>query len=151
MPAARLAEAADAEVVARLMSEFRDWLGDAVPDDRSFRASAERLLGDADTEFLLCGDPPDGVCQVRYRHSIWTATDDCCLEDLFVRDRARGRGLGRALVAAALERARARGCARVKLDTGERNAPAHAHYETHGYRATPRPVDATNLLLSLRL
>ena len=152
MSAARIAQAADAEVVARLMSEFRNWVGNDAPDDRSFRASAERLLQDEDTEFLLCGDPPEGVCQVRYRHSIWTATDDCCLEDLFVRDRSRGQGLGRALLAAVLERARARGCARVELDTNERNAPALALYESFGFSASStRPGEGRNLLLSLRL
>jgi GNAT superfamily N-acetyltransferase len=149
--AARLAQVADTEAVAQLMSEFRDWVGSDAPDDRSFRASAERLLGDADTEFLLCGDPPDAVCQVRYRFSIWTATDDCCLEDLFVRDRSRGQGLGRALVAAVLERARARGCAPVEVDTNERNAPALALYESFGFRASTRPGEGRNLLLSLRL
>ena len=39
-------------------------------------------------------------------------------------DEARGTGLGRALIAAAFERARARGCRRVQLDVAEDNARA---------------------------
>jgi len=81
------------------------------------------------------GDAPCGVCQLRYRHSFWTSTPDCWLEDLYVEDAARGHGVGRALVVAAVERARARGARRIELDTNEDNAPAIALYESLGFSA----------------
>jgi GNAT superfamily N-acetyltransferase len=127
----------EADAVADLVREFRDWYGRKRPSDESVADSVRRLLADENTDFLLAADgegaPPAGVCALRYRHSIWTGADDCWLEDLFVRRRAQGRGLGRVLVAAAVERARARGCRRVELDVDEDNAPARALYRAAGF------------------
>jgi GNAT superfamily N-acetyltransferase len=151
VPAARLAQPADADAVAELLVEFRDWIGRSVPAADGVRASVAVLMADAQTEFLLAGDGPDGICQLRFRHSVWTGTDDCCIEDVFVRESARGNGLGRALVAAALDRARARGCTRVELDTNEENAAALALYGSFGFESRPSEFSGRELLLRLRL
>ena len=117
-------------------------------------ATVRRLLADPNTEYLLAGSPPAGVCQLRYRLSVWTGTDDCCLEDLFVEADGRGSGLGRELVDAALQRARERGCARMDLDANEANAPALALYRSVGFdswssrRRRQRPVYAAASLTS---
>ena len=60
------------------------------------------------------------MAQVRYRLSVWTGVEDAWLEDLFVDPDARGEGFGRALAEACVERARGRGCARIQLDSNER-------------------------------
>jgi GNAT superfamily N-acetyltransferase len=95
-----------------------------------------------DTEFLLASagedSPPEGVCQLRFRFSVWTASDDCWLEDLFVSGAARGKGVGAALVEAAIERARVRGCRRIELDTAEDNANALRLYERFGFSTTSK-------------
>src|SRR5437764_6822414 len=103
-PRVWLAEPPEAEVVAGLLVEFRDHYGRDWPSSDSFLASVAQLIERPDAEFLL-GAPDEasaaaGVCQLRYRHSAWMATDDCWLEDLFVREAARGAGLGVALVEA---------------------------------------------------
>jgi GNAT superfamily N-acetyltransferase len=133
MRAPRIADTTEAEAVAALLTEFRDWIGRAEPREAEILASVRRLIDDPDTEYLLAGEPPEAVCQLRYRHSVWAAADDCELEDLFVRESARGEGLGRLLVEAALERARARGCGRILLDTGAANEPALALYRSFGF------------------
>lgn len=119
--------------MAELLCAFRDWFGYAEPSDAEMRASVERLLADPNTEFLLGGRPATGVCQLRYRYGVWKSAEDCCLEDLYLRDEARATGLGRALVEAAIERARARGCRRIELDVNTANAPARALYEAAGF------------------
>jgi GNAT superfamily N-acetyltransferase len=133
------ASESEADAVARLMLDFRDHLGKTNPDDDSFRASVARLLADPSTEFWLASEgasePAAAVCQLRFRHSVWTGVEDCWLEDLFVREEARGHGLGRALVRSALARAAERGCARVELDTNEDNHAARALYESMGFSA----------------
>lgn len=131
-PTAWLAGPDEAEVVARLLVAFRDHYGKDWPSENAFLASVERLVERTDTEFLLASSsedaPPAGVCQLRFRFSVWTASDDCWLEDLFVAAAARGKGVGSALVDAALERAGARGCRRIELDTSEANEAALALY-----------------------
>ena len=115
-----VAEPHEAEIVARLLIEFRDWYGRDWPSDNAFLAGVERLIERTDTEYLLAtpddDSPPAGVCQLRYRWGIWLAAEDCWLEDLYVRDDARRTGVGSALVELAIGRARERGCRRVELD-----------------------------------
>jgi GNAT superfamily N-acetyltransferase len=132
----------EAEAVAGLLVEFRDHLGHATPSEESFLESVRHLIGRSDTEFWLAASDqetePAAVCQLRFRHSVWTAAEDCWLEDLFVRDSARGQGLGRALVQRALERAAERGCRRVELDTNEDNRVAIGLYESAGFSVTSK-------------
>ena len=147
----RLATADDAAEVARLMIGFRDWWQRDEPDDAAFEAGVRRLLADPNTDFLVAGDPPVGVCQLRYRFAVWTGSEDCGLEDVFVEGEARGTGLGRALVEAAFERARERGCARMELDVNEANAEALRLYESVGFEAWSDPPGGRNLLMRRRL
>ena len=147
----RLATEKDAAEVARLMIGFRDWWSRTKPSDAAFEAGVRRLLGDPNTDFLLAGDPPAGVCQLRYRYSIWTESHDCWLEDIFVEEAARGSGLGRALVEAAFERARERGCARMELDVNEANSGAVKLYESLGFDSWSDPPGGRNLLMRRRL
>ncbi len=130
----RVATPGDVEIVAALLCDFRDHEGRHWPPDETMRAGVERLIGRDDGEFLLGGDPPAGVVQLRYRYGVWWDAEDCCVEDVFVREEARGTGLGRALVSAAIERARERGCRRLELDTGDDNTPAQGLYRSLGFR-----------------
>jgi ribosomal protein S18 acetylase RimI-like enzyme len=150
-PVVRLATEEDAGDVARLMIGFRDWQGRKQPSDASIEQSVRRLIRDPNTEYLLGGDPPAGVLQLRFRHSVWTGTDDAHLEDLFVDESARGSGLGRALVEAALERARRRGCARIELDANEANEPALRLYRSVGFASWSDAAGGNDLFMRLRL
>jgi ribosomal protein S18 acetylase RimI-like enzyme len=137
----------DVEAVSSLIAGFRSWWGKDEPTLDQIRETVGVLLGDPNTEFLL-GAPdsesaPAGVCQLRYRLSVWTGADDCWLEDLYVNDGARGTGLGRALVTAAAERAAARGCRRMELDVNEQNTAALAFYEQLGFMTEPKPPGRT--------
>jgi GNAT superfamily N-acetyltransferase len=127
----------EAEPVARLLADFRSWYGKEWPSDNAFHASVERLIEQRDTEYLLGAPhddaPPVAVAQLRYRFSVWTAAEDCWLEDLFVAEDARGSGLGKAMVEAAIERATARGCRRIELDVDDDNTSARVLYEKLGF------------------
>ncbi len=140
--------------VSALIAAIRDWWGKDEPKLEQIRATTAKLLEDPNTEFLLAaadGDQPAaGVCQLRYRLSVWTGADDCWMEDLYVDEAARGTGLGRALVQAAVERAAARGCRRMELDVNEQNTAALAFYEQLGFTAAPKPPGRT-LFISRKL
>jgi ribosomal protein S18 acetylase RimI-like enzyme len=135
----------DLDAVTRLIAEFRDWWGKAEPSAAVISEVAAQLLDHDHTEFLLAFDGSDavGVCQLRYRLSVWTGTDDCWLEDLFVTETARGTRHGRELVEAAFESARTRGCRRIELDVNEQNTAALRLYESLGFTTEPKPPGRT--------
>ena len=145
----------EAETVARLLVEFRNHNGKDWPSDNAMLAVVERLIEQPDVEYLLASvdadSPPVGVCQLRFRLSVWTAAPDCWLEDLFVEQSARGHGVGAALVEAALERARERGCRRVELDTNEDNAVALSLYHRFGFSERYKGEPGRDLFLGVRL
>ncbi|KIN62453.1 putative acetyltransferase protein [Sulfitobacter noctilucicola] len=61
------------------------------------------------------------------------------IHHLFVRDVARGRGVGRALINASLELSRSLGCRYVTVGTHPDNAVAAAIYPRMGFDALPQP------------
>jgi GNAT superfamily N-acetyltransferase len=150
-----LAGEAEAADVTRLLAGFRDWWGYGSPSDEALARGVERLLGDENTDFLL-GAPdgagsPAGVCALRYRYGVWLDGIDCCLEDLFVEESARGSGLGAQLVKAAIERARERGSRRMELDVNDANEPARRLYERFGFSSHVAQLGADNRFMRLRL
>ena len=123
----------EAPAVATLLAAFRDHLGYG-PSDASILASVEKIIVRDDAEYLLAGDDePLAVAQVRYRWSVWWDAEDCWLEDLYVDAKARGRGIGRTLTEAVIDRATARGCRRVELDVNSENPAALALYQSLGF------------------
>ncbi|HEX8206318.1 MAG TPA: GNAT family N-acetyltransferase [Solirubrobacteraceae bacterium] len=149
------AEPHEAEAVARLIVQFRDHLGLDWPSANAFLAGVERLIEDRDTAFLLAApdedSPPAGVAQVRFRYGLWWAAQDCLLEDLFVREEARGTGVGRALVQGVVDLAAERGCRRVELDTNEANEGAVALYESLGFSAVDNRYGKRNIFMRRHL
>jgi GNAT superfamily N-acetyltransferase len=149
----RLAQNSDLDDVVRLIAEFRDWWGKDAPSEEGIRAVVARLLADDRAQFLLAFDDEGeavGVCQLRYRLSVWTSAEDCWLEDLFVTERARAGGYGRELVEASFDSARKRGCRRIELDVNEQNTTALRFYESLGFTTEPKPPGRT-LFVSRKL
>jgi GNAT superfamily N-acetyltransferase len=70
-----------------------------------------------------------GIVHYLFHRSCWTIGDYCYLQDLFVAEDARNLGLGRALIEAVEERARAADASRVYWLTHETNAGARALYD----------------------
>ena len=70
-----------------------------------------------------------GIVHYLFHRSCWTIGDYCYLQDLFVADDMRELGLGRALIEAVEQEARAMGASRVYWLTHESNAVARALYD----------------------
>ena len=76
------------------------------------------------------------------------------LKRMYLRPGQRGRGLGRELLALALEWARSHGMRAVRLDTSERMVAAQRLYEAHGFERIPGDAPRQGqcrLLYELRL
>jgi GNAT superfamily N-acetyltransferase len=70
-----------------------------------------------------------GIVHYLFHRSCWTVADYCYLQDLFVAATARNLGLGRALIEAVEQEARAAGASRVYWLTKEDNNSARALYD----------------------
>jgi GNAT superfamily N-acetyltransferase len=70
-----------------------------------------------------------GIAHYLFHRSCWTIGDYCYLQDLFVAEGVRNLGLGRALILAVEERARAAGASRLYWLTHETNTDARALYD----------------------
>ena len=70
-----------------------------------------------------------GIVHYLFHRSCWSIGNYCYLQDLFVAADARNHGLGRALIEAVEERARAAGASRVHWLTHETNKDARALYD----------------------
>jgi GNAT superfamily N-acetyltransferase len=154
MATVRVAREEDAAALVRLLAAFRDWWQRAEPVDEQIERGVRGLLGDRDTEFLLAsleeGGEPLGMAQLRYRY-LWADVEECELEGLFVEERMRRAGLGRALVQTSIERARARNCLRLQVNANEADDAPMALYEAYGFSAWYDPPGGRNLNMRLVL
>jgi len=130
---ARRASAADAAAVARLLHDFNSEFGDPTPGVAVLTERLADVLSRGEATILLLGDGPDGLAQLRFRRAIFTEGLDAHLEELYVVPAKRGRGLGRALLEAAMDAAREEGATRIDLGTSEDDVAARALYESAGF------------------
>jgi ribosomal protein S18 acetylase RimI-like enzyme len=76
-----------------------------------------------------------GLLSASQRWTLWHAGPCALIEELVVDTEARRQGVGRALIQAALEWARAQGCSEVEVSTDQDNADAQAFYRRLGFES----------------
>ena len=129
----RRAGTGDAEAVGRLLHDFNTEFDEPTPGPDALAARVRTLLEGGDTTILVAGTAPDGIAVLRFREAIWADALECYLAELYVVPARRGHGIGRALMEAAIEAARAEGATHMDLGTGEDDAAARALYESLGF------------------
>jgi len=129
----RPATDADAPAIGRLLHDFNTEYDDPTPAAEQIATRVRELLAGGDTAVLLGGDGPDGVAVLRFRPSLWSHALECYLAELYVAPAHRGHGLGRALMNAAIELARAHGADYMDLNTAESDVAARSLYESLGF------------------
>ena len=132
-PQIRQAGTGDAEAVGRLLHDFNTEFDEPTPGPEALAARVRTLLEGGDTTILVAGTAPDGLAVLRFREAIWADALECYLAELYVVPARRGHGIGRALMEAAIEAARAEGATHMDLGTGEDDAAARALYESLGF------------------
>lgn len=115
--------------------------GPLAPDtDLAPYADAVQAIADAPHSVILVaevGGRVVGMVQlVAYRHVQHRGGLCAELESMHVEDRERSRGVGGALVEAAIARARDWGCYRIQLTSNAAHTDAHRFYAAHGFAAS---------------
>jgi ribosomal protein S18 acetylase RimI-like enzyme len=131
----------DAAAIARLLHDFNSEYSEPTPGVEALTGYAERLLREGEMTVLLANRPgvedasdgPGGLALIRFRPCIWTGAPEAHLQELYVVPALRGRGIGRALLKATIEAARAAGATGIDLNTGETDTAARALYESAGF------------------
>ena len=127
----RPAGPADAAVIADLIGELArdgDW---SSPLSATYAA---KYLAHPGHGVLLAEEDGETVGLISYsiRPNLYHAADSCLIEELIVRRRARGRGVGRALVEELERLAAARRCAEISVTTLPKNERAIRFYRRLG-------------------
>ncbi|HWD67491.1 MAG TPA: GNAT family N-acetyltransferase [Caulobacteraceae bacterium] len=112
------------------------------------RLAHEAVISLSDVERALFGDPPRAFCDIAwdgeagigfalwfYSFSTFVGRAGIWLEDLYVRPLARGRGVGKALLAGLARRCRAENLGRLEWAVLNWNSPSIAFYDSLGASA----------------
>lgn len=129
----RVAEADDAAAIGRLLHAFNREFDEPTPGPENLATRLTQLIIGRETVVLLAGDGPTGLAVLRFRDSIWTPGLECYLAELYVTPGERGRGIGRALMEAAIDLARGCGADYMDLNTAETDRAARRLYESLGF------------------
>jgi len=107
--------------------------------DAAHWAAFEAIDADPRNELIVADEDGAviGTCQLTFTPSLSRrGAERMTIEAVRVRSDLRGHGVGRAMMAWALERARERGCGLAQLTTDKRRTEAHRFYATLGFEAS---------------
>ena len=114
-----------------LWQDYLAFYKTTIPDDVTDTTFA-RFFDDAEPMHALVAERDGeivGIVHYIFHRSTWTKGPYCYLQDLFTAEHARGGGVGRKLIEAVYERAKAQGASRVYWLTQEDNATARGLYD----------------------
>ena len=117
---------------------------DRIPlDEPRVRRGLEQLMADASfgaALFAEVGGERVGYLVLGWCFSIEQGGRHVLLDELYLVPAARGRGLGRAMLAAACDWARGQGAEVARLEVNRHNPRAKALYLGHGFRDDDRDI-----------
>lgn len=125
----------DLPALAALFDGYRVFYGQPSDPVRAGAFLRERLER-GDSQLLLAVDAQGGALGFVQLYPSFTSVGTARIEilnDLFVADAARGRGVARALLRRAAGDARSRGAVKLVLSTALDNAPAQSLYASEGW------------------
>jgi ribosomal protein S18 acetylase RimI-like enzyme len=123
----------DAGEIARLLHDFNTEYDEPTPGVERLAEIVTAMFTAGEITVLLAGEGPDGIAVLRLRTAIWTGEPEAYLQELYVIPALRGQGIGRVLLEATMDAARAAGATGIDLNTGETDAAARALYESCGF------------------
>lgn len=131
----RLATAADASVLARLLIDFNVEFDTEVDTEPVLTRRFSRILAD-EAAFALLADEasgPVGFALVTLRPAIWFDGPVATLDELYVVPDRRDGGIGTALITRTRELLVERGCPELHINVDEVDTDTRRFYERHGF------------------
>jgi ribosomal protein S18 acetylase RimI-like enzyme len=133
----REATVEDSAVIAQLMAQlieasgYEGWQVSPEQVEESLRKMAN---SDA-YQVLLAEDGGQvvGLLSLSFRHTLFHSAPSALIDELVVERAHRRRGVGRQLMAEAIERCRAAGCCEIEVSTERSNEAAQEFYRQHGF------------------
>ncbi|MEV1004232.1 GNAT family N-acetyltransferase [Nonomuraea sp. NPDC050202] len=109
------------------------------PNDERYLAAFDRIDADPHDELIVAERDGKvvGTMQLTYLAGLSRlGAERCQIEAVRVAASTRGQGLGRKMIAWAIDRARTRGCAMVQLTSDKSRTDAHRFYDGLGFTAS---------------
>jgi GNAT superfamily N-acetyltransferase len=132
----RRAKESDLRAIEKLLEELADALDNTEGiDTGTALENCERLLNDAGSHFLVAAreGTPVGFINFTVRQTILHQGPSALIDELVVAEEYRGKGVGRQLVQAAIEKCRRLGCSEVEVSTEKTNLKARKFYKQYGF------------------
>ena len=131
----RLAQPSDWPAVAGLLVELGRGVAEGTAGDPTHAMQFAGHLRRLEIVTLVAEDDGAvvGVLDMEYHQRLGDHRPQARVNDLVVTERARGTGVGRALLSRAEELARKRGCFRMALVTAGWRDETHSFYVGHGW------------------
>jgi ribosomal protein S18 acetylase RimI-like enzyme len=133
----RQATVEDSAVIAQLMAQlieasgYENWQVSPEQVEESLRKMADNdayqvLLAENEGQVV-------GLLSLSFRYTLFHPAPSALIDELVVEGVHRGRGVGRQLMAEAIERCRAAGCCEIEVSTERSNEAAQEFYRQHGF------------------
>jgi GNAT superfamily N-acetyltransferase len=120
--------------LADLLDRFNREYDTPTPGPGVLATRLESLLASGQVFAVLADDPGIGCGLLTLRPNVWYEGRVALLDELYVVPSERGHGVGSALLKAAEEHCRLRGCELLEINVDGEDIDARRFYERHGYR-----------------
>jgi GNAT superfamily N-acetyltransferase len=132
----RKATKSDLPAIRRLLAELISAMDDTeCIDIRIPLRTWEHLLKDARSHFLVAATKgtPVGFIHFTVRQTVLHRSPSAMIDELVVTKEYQGKGIGKQLVLAAIEKCKQLGCCEVEVSTEKTNAEARKFYKKCGF------------------
>lgn len=127
----------DSAVIAQLMAQLIEASGyeDLQVSPGQIEESLRKMADSHAYQVLLAEEQGQvvGLLSLSFRHTLFHPALSAFIDELVVEQSHRRRGVGRQLVAEAIERCRAAGCCEIEVSTERSNEAAQKFYRQHGF------------------
>jgi GNAT superfamily N-acetyltransferase len=132
----REAKKSDLPAIGKLLEDLTNAMDDTEGIETGIAIkTCERLLNDASSHILVAAmeGTPVGLINFTIRQTILHTSPSALIDELVVAEEYQGKGMGKQLVLAALEKCRQLGCCEVEVSTEKTNLKAREFYKRCGF------------------